>query len=242
MSGTARMPSHSATTGVDSSSISRCWRTMTSSRLFRKSSVVKSPSRSRSSVAVHSSRARPSASARYSIWRREKSGCLNEKMNVAVSVGRGALPRARGGQRGQHRPQLRPLRPVDPPAAVGLHGVREQSDEASARAPSTSARSTTPAAALREEVDPFAQDLRLVLAHDRLRACSGDPPCFALRSREVASDVARGRLIRLGASRVFKRRASFAAHVVTRAPGKNFQPSSAGFGHSDAGPLTRRAI
>ena len=34
ISGRARMPSHSLTTGVDSSSISCCWRRMTSSRLF----------------------------------------------------------------------------------------------------------------------------------------------------------------------------------------------------------------
>ncbi len=40
MRGTARIPSHSATTGVDSSSSSRCWRSMTSSRVFWNASVV----------------------------------------------------------------------------------------------------------------------------------------------------------------------------------------------------------
>ena len=40
ISGSARMPSQSLTTGVDSSASSRCWRWMTSSRLFWKTSMV----------------------------------------------------------------------------------------------------------------------------------------------------------------------------------------------------------
>src|SRR3954447_5198463 len=36
ISGSAKMPSHNFTTGVESSAISRCWRTITSSRLFWK--------------------------------------------------------------------------------------------------------------------------------------------------------------------------------------------------------------
>ena len=40
ISGSARIPSQSFTTGVESSSISCCWRKITSSRLFWKYSVV----------------------------------------------------------------------------------------------------------------------------------------------------------------------------------------------------------
>ncbi len=47
MSGSARMPFHSSTTGVESSSSSCCWRLITSSRLFWNTSVVNSASLSR---------------------------------------------------------------------------------------------------------------------------------------------------------------------------------------------------
>ena len=48
ISGSARMPSHSCTTGVDSSISSSCWRAMTDSRAFWKTSVVYKPSASSS--------------------------------------------------------------------------------------------------------------------------------------------------------------------------------------------------
>ena len=54
ISGSARMPSHSCTTGVDSSISSSCWRAMIDSRACWKTSVVYRPSASSTVVASHS--------------------------------------------------------------------------------------------------------------------------------------------------------------------------------------------
>ncbi len=86
MSGSARMLSHSSTTGVDSSSSSRCWLWMTDSRLLRKISVVYSAMRSRTVVVVHSSSPSALASFASSVRIRPNSTCFNERMKVAVSV------------------------------------------------------------------------------------------------------------------------------------------------------------
>src|SRR6185312_15186098 len=87
MSGSARMLSHSSTTGVDNSNSSRCCREITSSRFFWYISAVRSPSWSSSTVASHREAARASASRDCSARSRVKSGCLSENTNVAVSVG-----------------------------------------------------------------------------------------------------------------------------------------------------------
>ena len=85
--GSARMPSQSLTTGVDNSSISCCWRKMTSSRACWWTSVVQRPRRSsRADEFQSSSTSRPGSFARRARSRRNR-GCLNEKTNVAVSVG-----------------------------------------------------------------------------------------------------------------------------------------------------------
>ena len=55
ISGTASTPSHSRTTGVESSSISCCWRMITSSRLFWNTSIVYRPSLSINTEIAHSS-------------------------------------------------------------------------------------------------------------------------------------------------------------------------------------------
>src|SRR4029453_1492079 len=82
MSGRARMPFQSSTTGVESSSMVRCWLRMTSSRPFWYISIVRSPSLSSSSVTVQSSVASAVASPLCSRWRRANSGSFSEKTNI----------------------------------------------------------------------------------------------------------------------------------------------------------------
>src|SRR6185437_3680470 len=87
ISGSARMPSHNLTTGVDNSAISRCWRTITSSRPFWKASSVSRPSSSSSTVVDHTAEAICSADNDLSRFSALKSGCFSENTKVAVSVG-----------------------------------------------------------------------------------------------------------------------------------------------------------
>ena len=84
ISGSATTPSHSFTTGVESSSSSSCWRWMTSSRVRWYVSAVNRPSASISWVATHIASAASAVRARAP---RSNSGCLSEKTKVAVSVG-----------------------------------------------------------------------------------------------------------------------------------------------------------
>src|ERR1700733_9885665 len=85
--GNARMPSHSLTTGVDNSAISRCWRTMTSSRLFWNTSSVNRPSSSSRVVIDQVSSATWAGEKELLRVSVLKSGCFNEKTKVAVSLG-----------------------------------------------------------------------------------------------------------------------------------------------------------
>ena len=67
ISGKARMPSHSLTTGVDSSSSSCCWRTMTWSRVFWNTSIVYRPRRRKAlrQASSYTSRARAPMPSRW---------------------------------------------------------------------------------------------------------------------------------------------------------------------------------
>src|SRR5581483_573587 len=80
-------PSHSSTTGVDSSSISCACRAIRLSRPCWWISVVYSPNASRIWLAAHVSSARPWASMPSSWRSRANSGSFSEKTKLAVSVG-----------------------------------------------------------------------------------------------------------------------------------------------------------
>ncbi len=102
ISGRATMPSHSVTTGVDSSSMSSCCRTITCSRPLMKLSVVIRPSLSTNVSAMETSSNSLSMSVPHRLRICAKSTGFNDRMNSAVSDGvKPSVARARRDRRDQ---------------------------------------------------------------------------------------------------------------------------------------------
>jgi len=87
ISGTATMPSHSLITGVDRSSSSCCWRSITCSRPRWYASTVTRPSLSKTVEESHVSSFSRLASDAKARRNALKIGFFSEKMKVAVSMG-----------------------------------------------------------------------------------------------------------------------------------------------------------
>ena len=107
-----------------------------------------------------------SASLRDSLRSRANSGCLSEKMKVAVSEGVRALARPGAGESREHLADLGPGRALDLAGGVTRHCVGEQCDERAGLL--LDVRSVESASGrLRERRGPIGEDVCLVLAKDR---------------------------------------------------------------------------
>lgn len=144
--GSASTPSHSFTTGVDSSSISSCWRAITSSRFFWNTLTVYRPSWSSSAETPRSCAAIRRGASALACSTASNSGCLSEKMKVAVSAALKPLStrsRDSSSRKWRTSAQGSPCRPSASPAAAA-GGSRRQNSRARASSSRGEARPSWP--------------------------------------------------------------------------------------------------
>lgn len=145
--GSASTPSHSFTTGVDSSSISSCWRAITSSRFFWNTLTVYRPSWSSSAETPRSCAAIRRGASALACSTASNSGCLSEKMKVAVSAALKPLStrsRDSSSRKWRTSAQGSPCRPSASPAAAAAAGSRRQNSRARASSSRGEARPSWP--------------------------------------------------------------------------------------------------